>query len=81
METENPLSVFESARVVTLRPGDVVLFRCPQVLSRTDHLRATAVLNEVFPGHECMVLEGGQDVAVLRPEVGWFARLLKRLRR
>jgi hypothetical protein len=78
---ESPLSVFESASVVELRPGDVLLFRCPKSLSKAEHARATEVLDQVFAGHETMILDGGQDIAVLRPRAGIIARLLNRLRR
>jgi len=78
MESESPLSVFESASVVRVRPGDVLLFRCPERLTDARRAHATKVLNEVFPNHETMILDGGQDVAILRPEPGFFARLFRR---
>ena len=77
MPEENPLSVFESA-VVRVRPGDVILFRCPQALSPAARERATGVLNAVFPDHETMILDGGQDIAVLRPKPGFIARLFSK---
>lgn len=80
MEIDEALSVFATTSVVTVRPGDVVLFRCQQKLNDAQRQRATEVLNEVFPGHECMILEDGQDIAVLRPEPGFFERLINRLR-
>ena len=81
MNADSPLSVFETAEVATLKPGDVVLFRCHQGLSDEQRAKAAQVLDIVFPGHECMILDGGQDIAVLRPEPGLFARLLKKLRK
>lgn len=81
MEADSPLSVFESAAVVNLRPGDVLLFRCHQNLSDAQREKAAAVLDTVFAGHECMILDGGQDIAVLRPQPGFIARLVRRLRR
>lgn len=78
MIEETPLSVFESAAVVSLRPGDVVLFRCPQVLRAKQRDSVVDMLNEVFPGHESVILDGGQDIAVLRPEPGWLGRLFGR---
>jgi len=77
MTEENPLSVFESANVVSLRPGDVVLFRCPNNLSPAQRDRVAKLLDEVFPLHESVILEGGQDIAVLRPEPGLFKRLFR----
>lgn len=80
MDADSPLSVFESAAVVSLNPGDVLLFRCHQNLTNDQRAKAAAVLDEVFPGHETMILDGGQDIAVLRPQPGFFARLLRRFR-
>ena len=79
MSEDNPLSVFESAKIVNLRPGDVLLFRCAQHLTAAQRERATAVLNGVFPDHETMILDGGQEIAVLRPEPGLIARLWRKL--
>jgi hypothetical protein len=73
-----PPSAFESAVVVRLRPGDVVLFRSPTRLSDGGRAQIVALLNEVFPAHESIVLEGGQDVAVLRPEPSLIARVMRR---
>lgn len=78
MQADSPLSVFESAAVVSLAPGDVLLFRCHQNLSNEDREKAAAVLDAVFAGHECMILDGGQDIAVLRPKPGFIARLFRR---
>jgi len=75
MPAETPLSVFESAAVVNVRPGDVVLLRCTPILSNQQRATVMAMLNEVFPDHESIVLDGGQDIAVLRPEPGLFARM------
>jgi hypothetical protein len=76
MDVAQVLSAFDSVNVISLRPGDVLLFRCHAKL--TDKQRATAskVLNETFPDHDFMILDGGQDIAVLRPEPGWFGRMV-----
>lgn len=71
------LSVFESAAVVRLRPGDVLLFRCPRHLNDVQRARALDVLNGVFGEYESMILDGGQDLAVLRPEPGLLGRLFR----
>ena len=80
MNQESPLSVFESASVVSLRPGDALLFRCQSRLGDAQRARVVDMLNEVFPAHESLILDGGQDVAVLRPEPGWFGRMFARVR-
>jgi len=81
MDAENPLSVFESAAVVSLRAGDVVLFRCPFRLTDKQRGEAAAMLNEVFDDFECVILDNGQDIAILRPDPGIIARIVNRLRR
>jgi hypothetical protein len=78
MEAELPLSVFESAAVVGLRPGDIVLFRCPMRLNDKARAEVVDMLNEVFPNHESVILDGGQDIAVLRPEPGVIGRMFAR---
>lgn len=78
METVNALSVFESVNVASLQPGDVVLFRCPNRLGPNQHAAAVEMLNEVFPDHESVILDGGQDIAVLRPEPGLLKRIFSR---
>lgn len=78
METEDPLSVFESVNVVSLRPGDVVLFRCQNRLGPNQREAAVDMLNDVFPDHESVILDGGQDIAVLRPEPGLLKRIFSR---
>lgn len=78
MTEERPPSVFESAKVIRLLPGDVVLFRCPQNLSDPVRERVAELLNELFPAHESIILDGGQDVAVIRPEPGFIARLFRK---
>ncbi|MDO8313077.1 MAG: hypothetical protein Q7T25_14175 [Sideroxyarcus sp.] len=78
MKTEDALSVFETVNVVSLQPGDVVLFRCPNRLGQNQHAAALDMLNEVFPDHESVILDNGQDIAVLRPEPGLWARIFSR---
>lgn len=76
---ETPLSVFESVNVARLRPGDVVLFRQPGNLNAGARAHIAKMLEEVFQDHESIILEGGQDIAVLRPEPSIFARAWRRL--
>ena len=77
MTAETPLSV---SAVVRLRPGDVVLFRCPHALSPGERARVVEMLNDVFEDFESIILEKGQDIAVLRPEPGIIGRIWNRLR-
>jgi hypothetical protein len=78
MDAENLLSVFESVAMARLRPGDVLLFRCSGQLHASTRAHIVEMLNEVFPNHESIILEGGQDIAVLRPEPGFIDRLFRK---
>lgn len=70
----------ESAVVLSLRPGDVLVFRNPGFLRPEQRKHVVDLLDEVFPDHESVILEGGQDIAVLRPEPGFVKRMWLRLR-
>lgn len=65
-----PLSVFEAVGVAQLQPGDVILFKSPDRLSDATRARIVDLLDKLFAGHECLILEGGQDISVLRPFSG-----------
>ena len=80
-EEERPLSAFESAHAIELRKGDVLLFRCTRRLSDAQREQAVEALNDIFPDHESLILDGGQDIAVLRPEPGLLGRMLAWARR
>jgi hypothetical protein len=80
-DAESPLSVFESAALVSLRPGDVVLFRCQQILSAANYDHVIAMLNEVFPDHESVILDNGADIAVLRPPLPKVPRAFRSVAR
>lgn len=71
MEEQN----LEHAAVVRLQPGDVVLFRSPKTFHVEQRAAVVAMLNEVFPNHESIILEGGQEIAVLRPKAGFMSKL------
>ncbi len=79
MDVAKVLSAFDSVNVVSLRTGDVVLFRCQNHLSDKQREEAADMLNEVFPQYESMILDNGQDIAVLRPDPGWFGRMFRKV--
>ncbi len=81
MNPESPLSVFESVAVASIRPGDVVCFRCQQQLNDAQRAHVAATLDEVFPNFETLILDGGQDIAIVRARPGIFARMLGLYRR
>lgn len=78
MKTENALSIFESVNVVSLQPGDVVLFRCPNRLNDNQRAETVEFLDEIFPDHESVILDNGQDIAVLRRAPGLLKRIFSK---
>lgn len=61
------LDVAEVERLA-LKPGDVLVLKCPQHLTIEEFEEISARFKEMFPDTKCLVLEGGIDVAVLRAE-------------
>lgn len=61
------LDVTEVERLA-LKPGDILVLKCPLQLSLEEFEEISARLKEQFPNTKCMILEGGIDVAVLRAE-------------
>ena len=62
---------YSAATALRLRPGDIVVFTCPQHLSDEQRARASRQLDEVFVGHEVLILDGGQKLEVVRPLRWW----------
>lgn len=70
---ERPMTAAELLDTVeverlALRPGDILVFKCPGQLTIEEFEGLSARLKERFPDTEAMILEGGMDVAVLRAE-------------
>ncbi len=61
-------SVFDSVAVVSVKPGDVILFRSPDRLSNDQRKHYAKMMEAVFPAHEIIILEAECDIAVLRLE-------------
>lgn len=53
---------------LALRPGDILVLKCPQHLTIEEFEEISARFKEMFPDTKCMVLDGGADIAVLRAE-------------
>lgn len=53
---------------VTLKPGDKMVLQYDRVLWREELERISAQLLEHFPGHKCIVIDGGGKLGVLSPE-------------
>lgn len=57
---------FESASVMRLQPGDVLVFRTAQRLSAEQCDRIGNTIEGLFPGHTCFVIEGGAELMAIR---------------
>jgi hypothetical protein len=55
---------FKIARL-DLRPGDILVVRCPFLITDTTALRLGAAVREATGGHRALILDGGMDLAVL----------------
>jgi len=73
-------SIFESVKVARLRPGDILIYRSLQRLNDRQRTHMSALLDKLFPGFDSILLEDGEDIAVLRPEPGLLGRLFGKLR-
>jgi len=58
--------VFESVRVLGLKEGDIICFRLGNVCSDVAHMRLLKSMNEIFPGHQCVILEPRDSIEILR---------------
>lgn len=57
---------FESAKVLRLQPGDVVVLRVGHELSDQEHHKLMEQARLLFPDHKVMVLSPGADLEVFR---------------
>lgn len=62
------LERIEEIRVVRLRPGDVVVARSAVALDQEDSREIAEALKSLFPDNKCILLAGGIDIEVVRPE-------------
>lgn len=69
MDVEKLAAIFEAVKVMPLRPTDVLVFRCPGMLSAEQAAEIRQRLEAAVPGdHAVILLEGGCDIEVLRLE-------------
>lgn len=61
------LDVAEVERLV-LKPGDILVLKCPNLLTAEEFDEISARFKAKFPDTKVMVVEGGADIAVLRAE-------------
>jgi hypothetical protein len=68
MEEEKPVLEIEAIKRLRLRPGDIIVLRCPGRMRKEgmDYLRKSMEFN--FPDHKCLVLEEGMDIETITKE-------------
>lgn len=60
----------EHLKRVRLEPGDVLVVQHPADIPPDDAWKMGDYLSSKFPGHECVVLTGGAQLAVVHPAAG-----------
>lgn len=60
------ITLFNLSRV-DLKPGDVMVYRHPKQVDAASIASIKKQLADVFPGHQVCVVDGGAELAVLRP--------------
>lgn len=48
-----------------LRPGDILVVRCPFLITAATAARLAAAVKEATGGHRALILDGGMDLAIL----------------
>jgi hypothetical protein len=59
---------FESARIMRLQPGDVVVLRVRAELDDETHAQFVAQTKALFPDHQIAVLADGAELEVFRKD-------------
>lgn len=68
MDLEKLASIFEAARIVPLRPNDLLVFRASGPLGVEQMAQVHAYLEEATGHPRILVLDGGCELSVLRRE-------------
>lgn len=57
-----------TAVVLRVRPDDTIVVSFPDRLSENQFQRASEDLKATFPDNRILILEGGADITVIRPD-------------
>lgn len=70
MDAEKMGAIFEAVKVLTLRPSDIVIFRAEdgRRLTMEERLTCRDWLERELGAPRIMILDGGADLAIVRPE-------------
>lgn len=63
-----PQFLFQDMWRLALQPGDVLVVRVPEKICREQADRMTRIVQDKFPDHHVLILDGGIDIGVLSPE-------------
>lgn len=58
----------EETRITRLQPGDIVVVKVSRLISDAEHDYFLDHVKPLFPDNQVLVLDGGADLAITRPE-------------
>lgn len=68
MKPQDLAAVFEAVKVIPLRETDVLVLTTPRAISKAQEEMVVEVVREITGHHLVLVLAGGMDAQVMRPE-------------
>lgn len=80
MNAETLASIFDEVKVARLRREDILVFRTNARISAETEARVRNIIQETTGHENVLVLDNGCDIALVRPEPGFFRRIYERLR-
>lgn len=72
MKREDMAAVFEAVKVLPLRETDVLVMVTPRQISEAQEVMVREAVQEITGHARVLVLGGGMDVQVMRPEKPWW---------
>lgn len=71
MKREDMAAVFETVKVLPLRPTDVIVFRASRAISQAQEVMLKEAIREATGHQNILVLSTTGDIEVMRPESRW----------
>lgn len=68
MDMEKLAAIFEAVKVMPLRTDDIIVLRMEQEVTHEVADRLKASLREILGDRTVLVLGGGMDIEIVRPE-------------
>ena len=69
MMDENEINWIEDLKKVSLKPGDVLVFKTTRNLSQQEMERIKHACSYIFPDHKIIILDPGIDLGVVSVEI------------